>query len=242
MKTTGTIVYDPVHRVPAKQETATRRTYAQTGIGHLARLLPHKGLEGNLFKASRTELERVCSDPHFWTRLGKGQAQTNDVNTLYTRLEALQKATDDSELAKFLLDVESKMVKTEVRPWTAIIKVDPQVTASYLKNLRSQGVAVSHPAWGPHVTWVRGEEPSKEGKSFWGLAPETVGIELDDKLCSNRNGHYWLNVTAVTWQEKVINFSGSEYYRNTNIQNLRKDLGLSENPKVPLHLTIGKRQ
>jgi hypothetical protein len=239
MKTTGTIVYDPVHRVPGKQEIAYKRTAAQDMIGHLARLLPHKALGGQTFKQSRAALEAFISDPHYWTRLGKDQAPPAAVKSFYALVEQVRTTTDDALLTQDLAALESKMIKTEIRPWTAIIKVDPQATAGVLKQLRSQGIKISQPAWGPHITWVRGERPPNQwghntydGPPKWNLFNgRSVALELDPVIQSNAKGHYWLNII----DSKIESIE-------TDLRWLRYSLGLNPDPKIPLHLTIGKLQ
>jgi hypothetical protein len=235
----GTIVYDPVHRVSGKQETATRRTWAQTGIGHLARLLPSPQLGGKTLKQAKIQLQAVSEDPYVWTRLGKDQAGAKAVAGLYELLAQIQADTADTDLKTFLTEVENRLSKTESRPWTAIIKVDPNVVNAYLKDLRSQGIAISQPAWGPHVTFVRGERPPNtwgfdrhDGPPKWNLFNGlSITIELDPALQSNAKGHYWLNIVS----SKI---EGTE----TDLRGLRYALGLTVAPRIPLHLTIGKAQ
>lgn len=224
MVETGTLVYDPVHRVPHKQEVATKRTLAPGGLGHLARLIGNKHLVGKTLKNAKKTLAALSEDPHMWTRLGKGQANSKQVHRLYGLLEEMSEATGDTELDEYLEEVERRMVKTKTRPWTAIVKVNPRVTSPHLRNIRAQGIAISQPAWGPHITVVRGEAPPMDYKLIWDLHDgETIEFETLGEPRKNKNGHWWLDI------------------KSERLDEIRKELGLPA-PRIPFHLTIGKEQ
>lgn len=225
MTETGTLVYDPVHRVSHKQEVATKRTMSSLGVGHLARLIGSKHLAGKTLRGAKRALADLSEDPHQWTRLGKGQANSKQVHRLYGLLENIQQATSDDDLAEFLNQVESRMVKTKTRDWTAIVKVNPRVTSPHLRNIRAQGTAISQPAWGPHITVVRGEAPSRGFGQHWGAGDgSTIEFEITSEPRKNKKGHWWLDITSPT------------------LEKIRTDLGLNPNPRIPFHLTIGKEQ
>jgi hypothetical protein len=77
------------------------------------------------------------------------------------------------------------------------------------------------PAWGPHITVVRGEQPMGQGRNLWGTAyPRPLVFTFDPELRTNGK-HWWINIECP------------------EILDIRYKLGLRPEPRVRLHLTVG---
>src|SRR4051794_2513233 len=107
------------------------------------------------------------------------------------------------------------------RPWWLILRACPDLAAYYRDSLtrfyRAQ-FKVQGPAWGSHVSVVRGEEPPNP--DAWGkYAGEEVAFEYDPELQSN-GVYYWLAVTCP------------------RLEAVRVELGLPPLPENGFHLTV----
>ena len=215
MKITGLIDYDPVHRVPPKKEYAIKRTAAMTAIGLVTQCIPYA--KGKTLKHCKRQLELFSSDPHCWIRKGKERTSIKDVDRLYSLLEELRY---DTAVNEFLSGINSRLCRTETKPWTAIVRVDRKVIKPHLLALAEQKITISPSAWGPHITWVKAECP--RNTENWGLYQDLpITLELDPELRTNGT-YYWLDI------------------KSPELSAFRTQLGLRPFPRVPLHLTIGK--
>lgn len=78
---------------------------------------------------------------------------------------------------------------------------------------------IQRPAWDVHITVVRDEEPPC--KEFWeAYASEEVTFDYDPTIRTD-GAYYWLEVVCP------------------RLLDLRSELGLSREPEIPLHLSIG---
>ena len=81
------------------------------------------------------------------------------------------------------------------------------------------GIKLIKPAWGPHISIIRGEEPLN--KELW---KKYDGEEIEfiyDHYIKTNGGHWWLKVTC----DKLLD--------------IREELGLPRKHFVGLHFTIG---
>lgn len=80
--------------------------------------------------------------------------------------------------------------------------------------------AIQRPAWGGHISLVRGEDPPA-GREPWDALE---GLELDfdyDGTIETDGKHFWLPIFCET------------------AGNIREYLGLPREPEYPFHLTFG---
>jgi hypothetical protein len=108
-------------------------------------------------------------------------------------------------------------------PWWAMIELDCDMCGYYQWFLKKRfGVKLQKPLWGPHVSFVRGEECDKDKwgyiKALWNNIP--VGFSYNPNVRTNGN-HWWMNVQCE------------------QIEQLRIELGLPRDSHFNLHLTIG---
>lgn len=109
--------------------------------------------------------------------------------------------------------------------WWLIIRCAPDL-GRYFRELfaldRYHTTSLQEPLWGTHVSVIRGEMPPSHDQ--WGrLAGQTVELEYTHEP-QETAGYVWLPVTCP---------AALDY---------RESLGLSREPSLPLHLTIGNRK
>lgn len=111
----------------------------------------------------------------------------------------------------------TKMLKS----WWLIAFVEGEVSEYYAWFLKKQtGIILQKPAWGSHVSVVRGEEPVN--KDLWKKYDnEVITIEYDPDVRTNSD-HWWLRVTS----ERMFD--------------IREELGLIRKHELSLHLTLGR--
>jgi hypothetical protein len=104
--------------------------------------------------------------------------------------------------------------------WWAIIECDPGIGDYYRWLLRRKNwIKLMRPAWGTHISVVRGECPkNQEG---WSSARGTkFSFKYQGIILSNES-HFWIQVTSPQCLE------------------FRRSIGLPEEPELPLHITLG---
>jgi hypothetical protein len=111
-----------------------------------------------------------------------------------------------------------------VGDWWLIVECCTDLGRYYkemLNRFNRGGFATQKPAWGAHISVIRGEEPTD--KALWDtLDGKEVKFTYEDRLLTN-DRHYWLPVQC----EAVLD--------------LRENLGLPREPKFDLHLTVAIR-
>jgi hypothetical protein len=125
-----------------------------------------------------------------------------------------------------VITYDPKAKTIDSKPWWLILACCEDLARYYREtyNLFYRGSSrkLMKPAWGSHVSVIRGEEPAN--KDLWLFRQgETVEFEYDGELLSN-DLYCWLPVRCET------------------LLNLREQLGLPRNPIHSLHLTIGIEQ
>jgi hypothetical protein len=222
----GIVTYNPKHRVSPRKELAIKRTHAQEGFSLIVRGFPWQlRMWGPSCDWAAYQLRAIPEDFHHWMVSSTHPTPEDDINKLYWYLEQWVVIVQDPEtvtaIKTFLDKVESKMCKTTTHPWTAILKVDNLSIAPYLQELKEQGIKVTPSAWGPHITWVNKEEPHNKGN--W-EAYQNIPIKFELKPEIKTNGtYYWLDIEC------------------NDLKLMRRALGLKPEPKIPFHLTIGKK-
>lgn len=106
-------------------------------------------------------------------------------------------------------------------PWWALLLCDKSIIDYYAWLLLRQGIDLhtgSH--WGPHICWVRGEEPAD--KKVWGLDPGPLTFHYSGVIRWDNGRHAWLDV----WCPELTD--------------LRRRLGLRTRDKTLYHLTLGR--
>ncbi len=107
--------------------------------------------------------------------------------------------------------------------WWIVADVDPEICRYYrwwiLKNF---GLELFGSRWNPHITIVRGEEPSE--KSLWNeMLGEEIEFSYSHKPRRDCGLVWWhLDVTSPTMLD------------------MRERLGLPRQPKHRLHITVGR--
>lgn len=85
--------------------------------------------------------------------------------------------------------------------------------------LKDTGIKLAKPAWGAHITVIRGEKPADE--TVWGkYQGKFVSFLYSSNLCTDEK-YWWLDVEAPF------------------LLDIREECGLSRQPQIPLHLTLG---
>ncbi len=124
-----------------------------------------------------------------------------------------------TSVGTFRYDPRAKTI--ERKPWWAILDCCPDLSRyyrwSYWQYFREK---IQTPAWGTHISLIRGEEPPN--KEMWG-AYEGLEIEFeyDIELFGN-DVYFWLNARC----DKLLD--------------IREELGLPRKPLLDLHVTIGR--
>lgn len=122
-----------------------------------------------------------------------------------------------------VLKYNPKAKSIDSKPWWLILQGCEDLARYYREtyNLFYRGTnkKLNKPAWGSHVSIIRGEEPPN--KELWLVqADEIVTFEYDTEL--NTNDLYcWLTVRCDT------------------LLDLREQFGLPREPIHPFHLTVG---
>lgn len=216
----GSVHYDPVHRVSPKKELAIQRTHLVEGLTLLLKTLPYG--PKHLARA-RSILEAYMVAPHLYLPTNHTRVDGKTVKYIYKYFQTVSKQEHAafSEIKEFLENVENQMCRTKTRPWTAIVKVPPASIKQYREELKARSIVTTPSAWGPHVTWVKGEEPPNDLLWDW-YENEEVSLEVTSELIRGSRGYWWVNVEC-----QLLN----QY---------RHELGLNPRPRVPFHITIGK--
>lgn len=112
---------------------------------------------------------------------------------------------------------ESKMFK----PWWMICYTECDISRYYSWLLhRRTGLILQEPAWGPHISVVRGEEPPR--KDLWTKYDgRQITIEYETDVRTNGE-HWWLRIVSE------------------DLKDIREELGLPRQGAFGLHLTLGR--
>jgi len=125
------------------------------------------------------------------------------------------------------IEPKSKSIDVAKSSNWMIIECDPEIARYYMEQFnfanRAKNVQLMKPSWGGHISLVRSEEPPN--KELWGqLEGRSVGFTYDPIVKDNGRNHFYLDVQC------------------NEALDIREQLGLSRNPKYPLHMTIGVRK
>ncbi|HJZ57286.1 MAG TPA: hypothetical protein VKE74_20115 [Gemmataceae bacterium] len=105
-------------------------------------------------------------------------------------------------------------------PWWALLACDPGIVDYYSWLLLRHGIALhrgSH--WGPHVCFIRGQEPPD--KAAWGRASGAIPFRYSNRVRWDNGRHAWLDV----WSPELAA--------------VRESLGFPAG-KTTFHLTLGR--
>lgn len=106
------------------------------------------------------------------------------------------------------------------KPWWMILKCDDGIIEYYQHWLKREGHEIIVPAWGAHVSVIRGEEPSN--KDAWKRYKDAdIAFKSDGYLHSNE-WYWWIKVESP------------------QLEGIRQELGLQPMPEYDFHITIGK--
>ena len=107
---------------------------------------------------------------------------------------------------KFCFESSGRIIYDPNRPgmkkrtqWWAIVQTCPGITEYYRsflnKQLHMHNVVM--PAWGSHISIIRGEKPKPEQMNLWGKfrAGEKINFMYTHEVYSDGN-YWWLNVYA----------------------------------------------
>jgi hypothetical protein len=108
-------------------------------------------------------------------------------------------------------------------PWWLVVECEADLLEPHRTALRERdGVRLTRPRWGVHLSVVAGEPPPDASR--WGAhAGAEVAFDFDDAAGTD-GVYYWLGVTCP------------------RLAVLRAELGLPPEPRVPFHLTLGRRK
>jgi hypothetical protein len=109
-------------------------------------------------------------------------------------------------------------------PWWCILDACDELLRFYrYQAQREDRVILQAPAWGAHVSVVRGETVPKP--AAWGkYAGEEIEFSYDPEIgWGNNTVYWWLDVQCP------------------RLEDIREELGLPRKPPYRLHLTLGKK-
>lgn len=112
-------------------------------------------------------------------------------------------------------------VKKHYRPWWARLICDQAIVDYYAwLALRYGKPLLRGSTWGPHVSFIRGEEPAN--KKLWGVSQDPIDFNYSGLVRYDNDFHAWLDV----WCPRL--------------HLIRADLGLPPKTKHSFHLTLGR--
>ena len=113
--------------------------------------------------------------------------------------------------------------KDMFKPFWVITTLEDDLRYYYAWFLkRRYRITVQRPAWGAHISVVRGEETTIENWEYFKNIYNNKEIEFNHELVPKTNGnHWWLKIDC------------SELYE------LRTNMGYSKDAKWSFHLTLG---
>lgn len=110
----------------------------------------------------------------------------------------------------------------------------PNVFVDYTPHLGLVRPRFDPPAWGPHISIIRGEQPTRNQDIWDILARRRGSAEMPDWLRQNASVEFEydpeLHMARTHWYLRI---------RCPQVMAIRRFYGLSDYPKVPLHLTVG---
>lgn len=107
------------------------------------------------------------------------------------------------------------------KPWWLIGTIEGDLTEYYSWHIHKRtGLILQSPAWGAHISIVRGEEPvfKQHWKKYEG---REINFSYDPDVRTNGD-HWWMRVNSL------------------DMLDIRTELGLPRFPELTLHLTIGR--
>lgn len=107
--------------------------------------------------------------------------------------------------------------------WWVVVDCDPEV-GRYCRQLyhlyHNRCRTLLRPSWKEHISVLRDEEP-KKNKAFWNQKEGKKIFFFYDVVVKTNGEYYWLDVIA------------------NELFDLRKHFGLSKEPEIPLHMSVG---
>jgi hypothetical protein len=109
------------------------------------------------------------------------------------------------------------------KDWWSIVTIEGDVDNYYRWFLQKRyGLKLQRPAWGSHISFIRGEEVSKEIWDTFKSKLSGTEIEFEYESEPKSNGiHWWLTVHC------------------DRLKDIREEMGLPRSGKWGLHLTLG---
>lgn len=109
------------------------------------------------------------------------------------------------------------------KPFWVIVTLDDDLREYYAWFLKKRyRITVQRPAWGAHISVVRGEETTIQNWEYWKNIYNNKELEFEHGLIIKTNGgHWWLNINCP------------ELFK------LRTDMRYPKDTKFSFHLTLG---
>lgn len=109
------------------------------------------------------------------------------------------------------------------KPFWVIIRLDDDTSDYYSWFIEKRyGIKVQRPAWGSHISIIRGEQTSIEYWESFKKEYNNKPVKLIHNSELRSNGkHWWIRVSSE------------------EAKDLREKMGYSRDPQFPFHLTIG---
>jgi len=109
------------------------------------------------------------------------------------------------------------------KPFWIIVTIDDDLREYYSWFLkRRYRITVQRPAWGAHISVVRGEITTQENWEYWKNIYNNKNIEFEHELIPKTNGgHWWLKINCEELFE------------------LRTNMEYKKDPHWSFHLTLG---
>ncbi len=115
----------------------------------------------------------------------------------------------------------SGKVETMFKPWWMIATCEGDLTEYYAWHLKKRtGLILQRPAWGAHISVIRGEEPPN--KELWKKHQDKEVTLLYDPNVRTNGDHWWMRVHC------------------NELLDIREELGLPRFGALTLHLTLGR--
>lgn len=115
----------------------------------------------------------------------------------------------------------SGKAETMSKPWWMIATCEGDLTEYYAWFVKQRtGIMIQRPAWGAHISVIRGEEPPN--KELWGKHQGKEITVIYDPDVRTNGEHWWMRVHSA------------------DLLDIREEIGLPKFGMFNLHLTIGR--
>lgn len=222
------MTYDPVVHASGRRRITILRSFAQRLVVTCLLSIDLLDRDTPWYRYLNKRQAENLNHPHLWEGKPRAVSPQKVINLHDFALKLINVLPDSwqrHQLQELLAEIEAALITPRRRDTTgwAILTVARESVQPYIDILQEEHTKILNvPAWGPHVTVVRGE-PSQN----WGhRAAERISFKVETtpvrriQRRAKRKAYWWLPVAS---QE---------------LQDLRTYLGLRPRPYPDFHLTL----